>query len=64
MEYLYGSIWSWGNEEDYNIHSPYWKEVDEYRDPIDPALLSEKIGFVTRGVNPPKFHCITYSDTQ
>ena len=41
MEALYASVRSWGAEEEDYIHFPYWKGVDEYRDPVDPTSLSD-----------------------
>ena len=40
MESLYASVRSWVMEEDDNTHFPYWKLVGEYRNPVDPTLLS------------------------
>ena len=40
MEVLYASIRSWCTEEEEVIPLPYWKGVDEYRDPIEPNSLS------------------------
>ena len=43
MEALYTSVRSWGMEEEDGIPFPYWKGVDEYRDPVDPTSLSAKL---------------------
>ena len=40
MEDLYKSIKSWGIEKYSIMPFPEWKGVDEYRDPVDPTLLS------------------------
>ena len=40
MEALYASIWSWGTEEEDDIHLLYWKGVYEYQDPVEPTSLS------------------------
>ena len=40
MEDLCKSVKSWGIEKYYIMPFPDWKGVDEYRDPVDPTLLS------------------------
>ena len=40
MEALYASVQSWGTEEKIDIPFSSWKQVDEYREPVDPTSLS------------------------
>ena len=39
---LYASVWSWGTEKEEDIPFPFWKGVEEYREPVDPTSLSAK----------------------
>ena len=43
MEALYTSVRSWGTQEEDGIKLIDWNRVDEYRDPVDPTSLSEKV---------------------
>ena len=46
IEDLYASVRSWSTEEEYDIPFPYWKGVDEYRDPVEPNSLSANFAAV------------------
>ena len=43
---MYASVRSWSTEEEYDIPFPYWKGVDEYRDPVEPNSLSANFAAV------------------